>query len=191
MTLRIHRADFSDPRLAAFLQAHLDELAPTAPPESRHALDLSGLRQPGVRLWVGEWDDGIAATGALAALGQEHEEVKSMRTDPRRRGSGVGRAMLRHLLGDAASRGVRQLSLETGSTEFFAPARALYAGAGFVVCGPFGDYRDDPHSVYMTLTAASAGGAEYASFACEAGAEPRRVRRPLSSVLNVRPERPS
>jgi len=60
--------------------------------------------------------------------------------------------MLRHLLGDAASRGVRQLSLETGSTEFFAPARALYAGAGFVVCGPFGDYRDDPHSVYMTLT---------------------------------------
>ena len=60
--------------------------------------------------------------------------------------------MLRHLLGDAASRGVRQLALETGSTEFFAPARALYAGAGFAVCGPFGDYRDDPHSVYMTLT---------------------------------------
>ncbi|NME78417.1 GNAT family N-acetyltransferase [Rhodococcus sp. 105337] len=152
MTLHIHRADFSDPRLAAFLQAHLDELAPTAPPESRHALDLSGLRQPGVRLWVGEWGEAIAATGALAALGHEHEELKSMRTDPRRRGHGVGREILRHLLADAVSRGVRQISLETGSTEFFAPARALYAGAGFVVCGPFGDYRDDPHSVYMTLT---------------------------------------
>lgn len=59
--------------------------------------------------------------------------------------------MLRHLLDDGASRGVRQLSLETGSTEFFAPARALYAGAGFTVCGPFGDYREDPHSVFMTL----------------------------------------
>ncbi len=59
--------------------------------------------------------------------------------------------MLRHLLDDATSRDVRQVSLETGSTEFFAPARALYAGAGFTVCRPFGDYRDDPHSVFMTL----------------------------------------
>lgn len=152
MTLRIRRADFTDSRLAEFLQAHLDELAPTAPPESRHALDLSGLRQPGVRLWVAEGDRGIAATGALAALGRGHEELKSMRTDPRLRGQGVGRLMLRHLLDDCVSRGVRQVSLETGSSEFFAPARALYAGAGFARCAPFGDYREDPHSVYMTST---------------------------------------
>jgi putative acetyltransferase len=147
----ISRADFTDPRLAAFLQAHLDDLAPTAPPESRHALDLAALDSPRVRMWVADDPDGIVGTAALAALDAGHEELKSMRTEPRARGRGVASALLVHALDDARSRGVARVSLETGSMEFFAPARSLYAGAGFVPCEPFGSYVEDPHSTFMTL----------------------------------------
>ncbi|SDS39692.1 GNAT family N-acetyltransferase [Microlunatus soli] len=155
MTVTIERADFDEPGLATFLQDHLDDLVPTAPQESRHALQLADLRRPDVRLWVAVvTDDPIArtivGTGALAALEPGHEELKSMRTDPARRGQGIGRRMLRHLLTDARSRGVRRLSLETGSMDFFAPARALYAAEGFVDCPPFGNYIEDRNSVFMT-----------------------------------------
>jgi putative acetyltransferase len=149
--VRIDRADFRDPDLEAFLQAHLDDIAPTAPAQSRHALDLAALRQPSVRLWVAQDGSDIVATGALAALEPGHEELKSMRTHPARRGKGIASRLLDHLLADARSRAVRRVSLETGSMGFFAPARALYGKAGFVRCPPFGGYTNDPNSVYMTL----------------------------------------
>lgn len=151
MTLSIERADFKDPGLAAFLNGQLDELAPTAPAESRHALTLSRLQASDVRLWVAHHgpDQEIVGTAALATLEPGHEELKSMRTSPRRRGQGVATRMLEHLLHDARARGVRQIYLETGSMDFFARARALYAKAGFVNCAPFGAYREDPNSVFM------------------------------------------
>lgn len=146
----IHRADFADPRLAAFLQAHLDDMEPTAPPESRHALDLTDLQRDDVRLWVATAADQLVGTAALAALDDGHEELKSMRTDPHVRGQGVASRLLVHVLDDARSRGVERVSLETGSMGFFAPARAFYARAGFTPCPPFGSYVDDPHSTFMT-----------------------------------------
>ena len=149
--MQINRADFGDPRLAAFLQAHLDDMEPTAPPESRHALDLTALQADGVRLWVGTVGDDLVATAALAALAGRHEELKSMRTDPALRGRGLASRMLAHVLDDARSRGVARVSLETGSMAFFEPARRFYARAGFVACPPFGSYVDDPNSTFMTL----------------------------------------
>jgi putative acetyltransferase len=151
VALRIERADFGRPDLADFLQAHLDDLAPTAPAESRHALDLDRLRSSDVRLWVAYDGDEMVGTGALARLIEGHEELKSMRTAPSRRREGIARLMLDHLLHDAMRRGVFRVSLETGSMSFFAPARALYEQAGFTYCGPFGKYVDDPNSVFMTL----------------------------------------
>ena len=148
--MRIARADFDDPALADFLQAHLDDMEPTAPPESRHALDLTALRGDGVRLWVGHADGGIVGTAALAPLEDGHEELKSMRTDPERRGSGIGSDLLAHLLADARARKVERISLETGSMAFFAPARAFYRKHGFVECAPFGRYAEDPNSTFMT-----------------------------------------
>ncbi len=148
--LTISRADFADPRLAAFLQAHLDDMEPTAPPESRHALDLTDLQEPGVRLWVGESDGRIVGTAALAPIEARHEELKSMRTDPLVRGRGIASRLLDHALADARSRGVERVSLETGSMDFFVPARTFYARAGFVPCPPFGSYADDPLSTFMT-----------------------------------------
>jgi putative acetyltransferase len=149
--VQISRADFADPRLAAFLQAHLDDMEPTAPPESRHALDLAALRGDGVRLWVGTEGAELVATAALAALAEGHEELKSMRTDPARRGRGLAAQMLAHVLADARSRGVARVSLETGSMAFFEPARRFYARAGFVACPPFGSYVEDPNSTFMAL----------------------------------------
>ena len=149
--VQITRADFTDPALAAFLQAHLDDMEPTAPPESRHALDLSALQREGVRLWVATSDDTIVGTAALAALDDRHEELKSMRTDPAHRGTGVASRMLAHVLANARGRGVARVSLETGSMDFFVPARTFYAGAGFTPCEPFGSYVADPNSTFMTL----------------------------------------
>jgi putative acetyltransferase len=51
----------------------------------------------------------------------------------------------------ARAEGWRRLSLETGSMAAFAPARSLYAAAGFTPCAPFGDYHASPNSTYMTL----------------------------------------
>ncbi|WP_134667243.1 MULTISPECIES: GNAT family N-acetyltransferase [unclassified Amycolatopsis] len=150
MPLLIERADFADPQLRRFLQAHLDDLAPTSPAESRHALDLAALQRPHVRLWTVRDDRHLVGTAALATLEPRHEELKSMRTDPARRGQGIARTLLDYLLQDAKDRGIERVSLETGSMDFFAPARALYTRAGFTPCAPFGSYRDDPNSTYLS-----------------------------------------
>lgn len=156
MSFTIVPADFASPALRSFLQAHLDDMESTAPPESRHALDLTGLQKPGVQLWVALDGDAVIGTAALAPVEPGWEELKSMRTAPDRRGEGIAARMLEHVLADAAGRGVGRISLETGSPEFFAPARRLYAKHGFAVCEPFGAYVLDPNSVYMTRELAAA-----------------------------------
>jgi putative acetyltransferase len=75
-----------------------------------------------------------------------------MHTAQEARGKGIGRAMLDHLIGVARDRGCRRVSLETGTMAAFAPARSLYASAGFVPCGPFAEYRPSPHNTFMTLS---------------------------------------
>ncbi|KPC75482.1 GCN5 family acetyltransferase, partial [Streptomyces sp. NRRL F-6602] len=95
---------------------------------------------------------------ALAEIGPGHAELKSMRTDPARRRGGIATALLTHIVTEARLRGHRRLSLETGSDPFFAPARALYAKHGFVPCPPFGSYRPDPLSTFMTLDLTASGG---------------------------------
>nr|WP_265446650.1 GNAT family N-acetyltransferase [Flexivirga meconopsidis] len=151
MMLTIRRADFADPQLEAFLTAHLVDLEPTSPPESRHALELDALRAPGVRLWTAYDGESLVGTAALAPVDAGHEELKSMRTDPDQRGRGIGARLLDHALDDARSRGVARISLETGSADYFAPARALYRRRGFAECEPFASYIEDVHSTFMTL----------------------------------------
>jgi putative acetyltransferase len=77
--------------------------------------------------------------------------VKSMRTPRALRRRGAGRAIVRRIVEAALARGYERLSLETGSIEAFVPAQKLYESFGFGYCGPFGDYVEDPNSVFMTL----------------------------------------
>lgn len=156
MSIVIERVESATPGLSAFVAAHHAEMEGTAPPESRHALSFDRLLEPGIRLFAGYDDGRPVATGALAAVDEGHEELKSMRTAPTSRGRGVGRAMLAFLIGDAAGRGIGRLSLETGRDAFFDAARALYASAGFVECDAFGSYRPDPHSAFLTLAPVTA-----------------------------------
>lgn len=135
----------------ALLQTHLDTMAVHSPPESRHALDLSGLRVADVTFWTVWEGDVLIGCGALKELSPEHGEIKSMHTAAAHRGKGVAGLIVDHVLATAKARGYTRLSLETGSPEGFAPARALYARYGFTYCGPFGDYKEDPYSVFMTL----------------------------------------
>lgn len=148
MDLRLD--DLRHPAVIALLQEHLDWMHRTSPPESVHALDLDALRQPDIAFWT-LWDgETLAGCGALRALDATHGEVKSMRTAQTHLRRGVAATMLDHILAEARRRGYARLSLETGSMDYFAPARALYARAGFRPCAPFGDYVEDPNSVFMT-----------------------------------------
>ena len=143
--------DLQGEAVIALLREHLDSMAPTAPAESRHALDLSGLRSPEVTFWS-IWDGTeLAGFGAIKRLTDEHAEIKSMRTASAHLRKGVASALLRHIIQEAKSRGYSRLSLETGSMAFCASARNLYASFGFSPCGPFGNYRPDPNSVFMTM----------------------------------------
>ena len=130
-----------------------------SPPESVHALDLEKLRQPEITFWS-PWEGPLLlGCGALKKLeahhgqpqGERYGEIKSMRTPAALRRQGAGRAILAHIVDVARSRSYASLSLETGSMQAFKPAHTLYQSFGFSFCGPFGDYAEDPNSVFMTL----------------------------------------
>lgn len=142
--------DLQGAEIVAFLEAHVAQLRSLSPPESSHALDLAGLRAPGVRFWTATDDGEILGCAALKRLDDDHVELKSMRTATHRTRQGVASRLVAHVLDEARGLGFTRMSLETGSEEFFAPARALYARHGFTYCEPFADYLPDPLSVFMT-----------------------------------------
>jgi putative acetyltransferase len=135
----------------ALLARHLEFTTATSPPEDMHALDADRLLDPAVTFFSFRRDGEVLGVGALKRLGGQHAELKSMHTVAAARGRGIGRAMVEHLIGVAREQGYRRLSLETGSMAEFAPARALYARAGFEPCAPFGDYAPSPNSTFMTM----------------------------------------
>jgi putative acetyltransferase len=142
--------DLTSSATIEFLEDHVSQLRALSPPESTHALDLEGLRAPGVVFWSARDGDRVVGCAALKALDDAHAEVKSMRTAADQARRGIATRLLTTVIGHARVGGFRRLSLETGAEEFFAPARALYARHGFVECEPFADYRPDPLSVFMT-----------------------------------------
>jgi putative acetyltransferase len=144
--------DLAGPEIAALLEEHTAELRSISPPESKHALDLDGLRRPEITMWS-VWDgETLVGCAALKDLGDGHGELKSMRITKQYTGRGLATMLLRHIVAEARTRGYRQLSLETGAMPFFEPARNLYRKHGFEPCGPFGSYAADPNSVFMTMS---------------------------------------
>ena len=149
--MEIRLDDVTGVEVISLLDEHLRCMAAASPPESCHALDVAGLRQPDVTFWS-MWEGAeLAGIGALKELAADHGEIKSMRTAYAFQRRGVASTMLRHLIAEARRRGYRRLSLETGSMAYFEPARQLYAGFGFEYCEPFNGYVADPNSVFMML----------------------------------------
>ena len=149
MNVRID--DLTDPRVHALLREHVADMLANSPFDSMHALDLSELKAPEIAFWTA-WDgEVLLGCGALKELDKTHGEIKSMRTASKHLRKGVARAILEIIISTAKNRGYRRLSLETGSTEAFKPALAMYEKFGFEYCKPFAQYNDDPFSGFMTL----------------------------------------
>ncbi len=149
--LHIIRGDLDDPRIIALLDTHVRRARAETAPGSAHALDLTQLKAPEIDFWTLWEGDRPVGVAALKHLGGDEGEVKSMFVDDSQRGRGAGSRLLTHIIASARAAGLTRLSLETGSWDYFRPAWALYARHGFVDCPPFGDYRPDPNSRFMTL----------------------------------------
>jgi putative acetyltransferase len=112
---------------------------------------VEALRSPGITVWSAWSGTTLLGCGALKELDSESGEIKAMRTDPPHRRRGVGARILDRIIEEARRRGYRRLYLETGSQPEFGPARSLYGRYGFELRGPFGDYVEDPNSVFMWM----------------------------------------
>ena len=149
--MEITPGDLTDPRVLDLLRVHLTAARAQTAPGSAHALDVAGLQAPDIRFWT-LWDGSrLLGTGAVKRLAPDHGEVKSMHVAEAARRTGAGSLILRHLVAQARADRMVRLSLETGSWDYFAPARAFYRRHGFVDCPPFAPYRPDPHSAFLTL----------------------------------------
>ena len=149
--MHIRIDDLTGPEIAVLLETHLTLMRSLSPPCSVHALDLEKLRAKSVTFWTVWGGTDLMGCGAVKEIDPAHGEIKSMHTAARFRGRGVAAHLLTHILATARGRNYRRLSLETGSQDGFAPARALYAAQAFTECGPFEGYAADPNSIFMTL----------------------------------------
>jgi putative acetyltransferase len=146
MTIEVRTADPKSKEGTALLTASHSYLASLYPPEHMFALSIDELCQPSISFWIA-WG-GAEALGCVALARKEgYAEVKSMFVDPAKRGRGAGEALVMALDATARTEGITKLCLETGDDLY--PAHRLYRRLGFKDCGPFGNYVEGPHSVFM------------------------------------------
>lgn len=148
--MEIRLDDPTAPHVADLLAHHLQELR-SVMAEHAFALDATGLSASSVTFWTAWQDDALVGFVGMKELNDTHGEVKSMRAAPAARGTGVGRAMLDHIVTEARKRGYARLSLETGTATLHEPAIALYRKAGFISCDAFADYQPSPHNQFLSL----------------------------------------
>lgn len=146
-TVRISLERPDQPEVLALIDALDDYQSALYPPESHYVVDLPALLQPHVLFAVARGDDGRALGCAGVMLGTPYGELKRMFVRPEARGLGVARRLVHFLEGHTATRGCLLLRLETGIHQH--DALRFYEGAGYVRCERYGDYPEDPLSVYM------------------------------------------
>ena len=131
--------NFDNPEVNQLLKKHFIELRSVSPEGSTHVLDIEGLQNKSIKFWSIYENDELIGCGALKFLDPKHGEFKSIRVSDFFRKKGYGKL------------NIQKISVETGSGEFFLPARKLFKNLGFTECKPFSHYVDDPNSCYMSL----------------------------------------
>ena len=148
--LKSIEGNFNHPEVNQLLKKHFIELRAASPKSSTHVLDIPGLKVPTIKFWSLWQDDKLMGCGALKFLDQDHGEFKSIRLHDDFRGRGNGIKVVNHLIFEAKKLKIKRLSIETGASNFFAPARKLFDNCGFVPCAPFAHYKEDVNSLYLT-----------------------------------------
>ena len=143
--------NFDNSEVNEQLLNHFKELRSVSPEGSTHVLDIPGLKDPSIKFWSIWEDSKLVGCGAIKLFDQKHGEFKSIRVTNEFRKKGYGEKILKHLLIKAKNLNLKKLSIETGSGEFFRPARELFQKIGFKKCPPFAHYKEDPNSCYMNL----------------------------------------
>ena len=147
----VRQDDLSSDQTRALLAFHLAGMHAASPPGHVFALDLSGLQVPEVTVWTA-WHDGqIASVGAMKMLTPDSAEIKSMRTHPNFIRKGAAAALLDTIIAAAMTRGLRRLSLETGSGPAFEPALALYRRRGFTNGPAFAGYEPTDFNQFLHM----------------------------------------
>ena len=143
--------NFDNPKVNKLLVKHFEELRSVSPSDSCHVLDITGLKNSKIKFWSFWENDLLVGCGALKFLDENHGEFKSIRVIDDFRKKGYGFKIINHLIEEAKKLNVKRLSLETGSGDFFLPARKLFQKVGFEKCSPFAHYKEDTNSCYMSL----------------------------------------
>ncbi|MDC3016361.1 GNAT family N-acetyltransferase [Candidatus Pelagibacter sp.] len=148
--LKSIEGNFDNPEVNQLLNEHFTELRAASPKGSAHVLDIPGLKVSSIKFWSLWENDKLLGCGALKFLEKDHGEFKSIRVHNDYRGKGNGIKVITHLIEKAKDLGIKKLSIETGSGEFFAPARRLFDKCGFKPCPPFAHYKKDVNSLYLS-----------------------------------------
>ena len=149
--LKSVEGNFENPKVNELLTKHFVELRAASPEGSAHVLDIPGLKVPSIKFWSLWNDQKLIGCGALKFLEKEHGEFKSIRIHDDFRNQGHGTNVINHLISEAKKLNIKRLSIETGASEFFIPARKLFKKTGFTICEPFAHYKEDINSVYLTM----------------------------------------
>ena len=149
--LKSIEGNFDNPEVHELLIKHFIELRSVSPEGSAHVLDIAGLKDPSIKFWSLWEENDLMGSGALKFLDKEHGEFKSIRVSDKFRSKGNGSKLINHLINESKKLNIKRLSLETGSGNFFIPARKLFIERGFKVCEPFSHYKEDINSVYMSM----------------------------------------
>ena len=143
--------NFDHPEVNDLLNKHFIELRSVSPEGSVHVLDIPGLKISSIKFWSLWKNEQLIGCGALKFLGENHGEFKSIRISDKFRKNGLGIKIITHLINEAKKLNVKRISVETGSGDFFVPARKLFKKCGFEPCKPFAHYKEDPNSCYFSL----------------------------------------
>ena len=143
--------NFDNSEVDELLKKHFIELRSVSPAGSTHVLDIEGLKDPSIKFWSLWKKNELMGCGALKFLSEEHGEFKSIRIADKFRKQGNGINVIKHLINEAKKLNIKKISIETGSGDFFAPARKLFKQYGFKSCKPFAHYKKDINSCYMNM----------------------------------------